>query len=200
MSIIKTAGKVIFNIWLIGVVAFAFTYVGIMLAMPLGIIGEIILGIIYYGALFAACMVFLWKLSDRHGYGLGLEEKFDKKKYLLSVLIGAGANLALASILIPIPVVCFAAAILNYYYIFPYQLFYLYMNMSEIAATYTAMVIDTPIIAAVIFLGACYGAKDAERIRESQKADAEAAEAEEQKNGGSQRKSGSWRDSVNQGE
>lgn len=199
MNYFKVTCKVIFNIWLIGVVAFAFTYVGIMIAMPLGIIGEVILGIIYSGGLFAACMIFLWKLSDRYGYSLGLEDQFDKKKYLICVIIGACVNLAFASILIPIPVVNLAAAILNYYYIFPYQLFYLYLNLPEITGTYIAMLIDTPIIAAVMFFGACFGAKVAKRIREAHKVDAEATESAEQPTNHI-KKTGSWRDAINQKE
>ena len=212
MSYSKIFRKTVFNIWLVGMLNCGATLIGLMLSMIVPYIGYVIFFMIDYGIFFLASMVFLWKMSENHGYTLGLENKFDKKKYLIGVLIGILINIAFFLLLSPIPIINFIPAILNYYYIFPYNIisdFLLlpkesisgYVYLPDLIATYTSFLIDTPILFAVMFFGACSGDKYATFIRESTEIETDSSELLEQERTTTPRKPGtSWRDSVKRGE
>ena len=208
MSYSKIFRKTVFNIWLVGMLNCGATLIGLMLSMIVPYIGYVIFFMIDYGIFFLASMVFLWKMSENHGYTLGLENKFDKKKYLIGVLIGILINIAFFLLLSPIPIINFIPAILNYYYIFPYNIisdFFLlpkesmsgYVYLPDLIATYTSFLIDTPILFAVIFFGGCSGDRYAALVRESTKNENDSSELFEQERTATPKKSGTtWRDSV----
>jgi hypothetical protein len=182
---------------MVGILSFAATYAGITLAMPLPFLGDIVLFMIDYGIFFLAAMVFLWKMSETQGYTLGLANQFDKKKYLICVLIGTLANLALALLLLPIPIVNFIPVILNYYFVFPQDLIFDNTSIPEIFSMYIAFFIDTPILFAVMFFGACSGDKYGTYIRESTKNETDFSELSTEERKPTPRKPGtSWRDSI----
>jgi len=208
MSYSKIFRKTVFSIWLVGMLNCGATLIGLMLSMIVPYIGYVIFFMIDYGLFFLASMVFLWKMSENHGYALGLEKKFDKKKYLIGILIGILINIAFFLLLSPIPIINFIPAILNYYYIFPYDIisdFFLlpkesmsaYVYLPDLIATYTSFLIDTPILFAVIFFGGCSGDRYATLVRKSTKNEPDSSELFEQERTATPRKSGtSWRDSV----
>ena len=208
MSYSKIFRKTVFNIWLVGMLNCGATLIGLMLSMIVPYIGYVIFFMIDYGIFFLASMVFLWKMSENHGYTLGLENKFDKKKYLIGVLIGILINIVFFLLLSPIPIINFIPAILNYYYIFPYNIisdFFLlpkesmsgYVYLPDLIATYTSFLIDTPILFAVIFFGGCSGDRYAALVRESTKNENDSSELLTEERSPTPRKpKGSWRDSV----
>ena len=132
----------------------------------------------------------------------------NKKKYFIGVLIGILINIAFFLLLSPIPIINFIPAILNYYYIFPYNIisdFLLlpkesmsgYVYLPDLIATYTSFLIDTPILFAVIFFGGCSGDRYETLVRESSKNESDSSELFEQERTATPRKPGtSWRDSV----
>ena len=201
MSYFKIIRKTIINIWMVGILSFAAMYAGITLVMPLPFVGGIVLFMIDYGIFFLAAMIFLWKVSEAQGYTLGLAKQFDKKKYLICVLTGTLLNLSLALLLLQIPIVNFIPVILNYYFIFPQDLIFDNTSIPEIIAMCISLIIDTPILFAVMFFGACSGDKYATFIRESTEIETDSSELLEQESTTTPRKPGtSWRDSVKRGE
>ncbi len=208
MSYSKIFRKTVFNIWLVGMLNCGATLIGLMLSMIVPYIGYVIFFMIDYGIFLLASMVFLWKMSENHGYTLGLENKFDKKKYLIGILIGILINIVFFLLLSPIPIINFIPAILNYYYIFPYNIisdFFLlpkesmssYVYLPDLIATYTSFLIDTPILFAVIFFGGCSGDRYATLVRESTKNETDFSELSTEEQKPTPRKpQSSWRDSV----
>ena len=197
MSYSKIIKKTIFNIILLGVVSFAVLYVGVMFMTSLEVLSNIFVSLVKFGGFFLAAMIFLWKLSETEGYTLGLAKQFDRKKYLKGVALGLAINFVVCAILLLIPGVQLIPAALNYYIIFPLELLTDNFNVPTIPAIYISFIIDTPILLAVIFFGACSGDKYATFIRESTEIETDSSELLEQERTTTPRKPGtSWRDSV----
>lgn len=197
MSYSKIIKKTIFNIILLGVVSFAVLYVGVMFTTSLEVLSNIFVFLVKFGGFFLAAMIFLWKLSETEGYTLGLAKQFDRKKYLKGVSLGLAINFVVCAILLPIPGVQFIPVALNYYIIFPLELLTDNFNVPTIPAIYISFIIDTPILLAVMFFGACSGDKYATFIRESTEIETDSSELLEQERTTTPRKPGtSWRDSV----
>ena len=197
MSYSKIIKKTIFNIILLGVVSFAVLYVGLMFTTSLEVLSNIFVSLVKFGGFFLAAMIFLWKLSETEGYTLGLAKQFDRKKYLKGVALGLAINFAVCAILLPIPGVQLIPVALNYYIIFPLELLTDNFNVPTIPAVYISLVVDTPIILAVMFFGGCSGDKYATFIRESTEIETDSSELLEQGRTTTPRKPGtSWRDSV----
>lgn len=197
MSYSKIIKKTIFNIILLGVVSFAVLYVGLMFMTSLEVLSNIFVSLVKFGGFFLAAMIFLWKLSETEGYTLGLAKQFDRKKYLKGVALGLAINFAVCAILFLIPGVQVITMALNYYIIFPLELLTDNFNVPTIPAIYISFIIDTPILLAVMFFGACSGDKYATFIRESTEIETDSSELLEQERTTTPRKPGtSWRDSV----
>ena len=197
MSYSKIIKKTIFNIILLGVVSFAVLYVGVMFTISLEVLSNIFVSLLKFGGFFLAAMIFLWKLSETEGYTLGLAKQFDRKKYLKGVSLGLAINFAVCAILLLIPGIQIIPVALNYYIIFPLELLTDNFNVPTIPAIYISFIIDTPIILAVMFFGACSGDKYATFIRESTEIETDSSELLEQERTTTPRKPGSsWRDSI----
>ncbi|MBQ4628750.1 MAG: hypothetical protein IJB44_06700 [Clostridia bacterium] len=197
MSYSKIIKKTIFNIILLGVVSFAVLYVGVMFTISLEVLSNIFVSLLKFGGFFLAAMIFLWKLSETEGYTLGLAKQFDRKKYLKGVSLGLAINFAVCAILLLIPGIQIIPVALNYYIIFPLELLTDNFNVPTIPAVYISLAVDTPIILAVMFFGACSGDKYATFIRESTKNENDSSELLEHERTTTPRKPGtSWRDSV----
>ena len=111
--------------------------------------------------------------------------------------MGLAINFAVCAILLPIPGVQLIPVALNYYIIFPLELLTDNFNVPTIPAVYISLVVDTPIILAVMFFGGCSGDKYATFIRESTEIETDSSELLEQGRTTTPRKPGtSWRDSV----
>ena len=201
MSYAKIIKKTILNIVLVSIVSFAVLYVGTMFTTSLEVLSNIFLSLIKFGGFFLAAMIFLWKLSETEGYKLGLAKQFDRKKYLKGVALSIAINFVFCAILLPIPGVQVVPLMLNYYLVFPNGILTDTFNVPTIPAMYISLIIDSPILLAVIFFGACSGDKYGTYIRESTKIETDSSELLEHESTTTPRKPGtSWRDSVKRGE
>ena len=197
MSYLNVIKKTIFHIWLIGAMTFAISSFALMISTALGFFNNIILFLITFGGFFFATMIFLWKLSETDGYKFGLAGNFSKIKYLTGVGLGIVINLAFTLLISFIPYFNLFPIMMNYYFIFPFQFIREHLDLTEVLAVHTSLIIDAPILLAVIFFGGCSGDRYATLVRESTEIETDSFELLEQESTTTPRKpQSSWRDSI----
>lgn len=199
MSIFRTARKTLFQLWLTGVLTFAFVYVGQVLTISLEFLTNIFLGILKFGVFFIAAMIFVWKMSESEGHDLEWSRKFDKRKYLLAIFLGVAINWVITFFISFMPPRSFLQfyQVLNYYYIFPNGLLLESFHLPVEVSVRIANTVDSLIIIAVKYFAACSGSKYAAYVRENTKNESGSDELLVNSSTKTPRKLGSWRDSIN---
>ncbi|MBO5035638.1 MAG: hypothetical protein J6D42_00985, partial [Clostridia bacterium] len=135
--------------------------------------------------------------SETDGYKFGLAGNFSKIKYLTGVGLGIVINLAFTLLISFIPYFNLFPIMMNYYFIFPFQFIREHLDLTEVLAVHTSLIIDAPILLAVIFFGGCSGDRYATLVRESTEIETDSFELLEQESTTTPRKpQSSWRDSI----